>query len=192
MRIKFMRKNNSDIKMLNIEGKLGGRQMSKLIIIRGNSGSGKTTAAKELQRRLGQNTMLISQDVIRRDMLHVNDGIDTKALGLLKELILYGRNNCSVVILEGILNSKWYKPLFELAKIEFKDNIYAYYYDIPFEETVIRHKTKPYANEFGEDDMKKWWNERDFINIIKEKIVTKELSLEETVDTIMKDISDIK
>lgn len=43
--------------------------MPKLIILRGNSGSGKTTVAKELQKRFGRNTMLISQDVVRRDML---------------------------------------------------------------------------------------------------------------------------
>ena len=34
--------------------------MSKLIILRGNSGSGKTTAAKALQRRFGPGTLLIS------------------------------------------------------------------------------------------------------------------------------------
>lgn len=43
--------------------------MPKLIILRGNSGSGKTTVAKELQKRFGRNTMLISQDAVRRDML---------------------------------------------------------------------------------------------------------------------------
>ena len=43
--------------------------MPKLIVLRGNSGSGKTTVAKELQKRFGRNTMLISQDVVRRDML---------------------------------------------------------------------------------------------------------------------------
>ena len=43
--------------------------MSKLVIIRGNSGSGKTTTAKMLQHRLGRNIMLLSQDVIRREML---------------------------------------------------------------------------------------------------------------------------
>ena len=41
--------------------------MVKLIILRGNSGSGKTTIAKELQRKFGENTMLISQDVIRSE-----------------------------------------------------------------------------------------------------------------------------
>ena len=59
--------------------------MKKLIVLRGNSGSGKTTTAKELQKRLGQNTMLISQDVIRREMLKVKDGENTEALPLLKK-----------------------------------------------------------------------------------------------------------
>ena len=55
--------------------------------------------------------MLISQDVIRRDVLRVKDGADTKALPLMKELLLYGKNNCETVILEGILNASWYQPL---------------------------------------------------------------------------------
>ncbi len=42
--------------------------MSKLIVLRVNSGSGKSTVAKELQRKFGRNTMLISQDVVRREM----------------------------------------------------------------------------------------------------------------------------
>ena len=48
--------------------------MTKLIVLRGNSGSGKTTVAKELQNKFGNNTMLLSQDVIRRDILKVKDG----------------------------------------------------------------------------------------------------------------------
>lgn len=45
--------------------------MSKLIILRGNSGSGKTTAAKMLQEKFGPNTMLISHDMVRIQILHV-------------------------------------------------------------------------------------------------------------------------
>lgn len=51
--------------------------------------------------------MVISQDVIRRDMLRVKDAVDTKALSLLSELLVYGNNNCKFVILEGILYSQW-------------------------------------------------------------------------------------
>ena len=63
--------------------------MKKLVILRGNSGSGKTTVARALQRKIGFNTMLISQDEIRRNMLWVKDGIDTKALPLMIELLKY-------------------------------------------------------------------------------------------------------
>ena len=41
--------------------------MKKIIILRGNSGSGKTTVARALQKKFGYNTMMITQDEIRRD-----------------------------------------------------------------------------------------------------------------------------
>lgn len=157
-----------------------------LIILRGNSGSGKTSTAKVLQKRFGKGTMLISQDVVRREMLYVNDGPDQQAGELLYELALYGKEHCKVVILEGILNSKWYRDLFVNLNEQFKDNIYAYYFDIPFEETLNRHKQKSVANEFGEKEMKRWWNEKDLINFIPEKLISKEMSLDDVVDMIYK------
>lgn len=162
--------------------------MAELIIIRGNSGSGKTTLARKLQKKIGRNTMVISQDVVRRDILMERDGFDTKALPLLIELLKYGRRNCTVTILEGILNSEWYKPLFETAILEYGSNIHAYYYDIPFEETVQRHKTKPNCNEFGEDAMRSWWNEKDYIGIIDEIIFTSEVSVEKAIELISDNI----
>ena len=56
------------------------KKNSKIIILRGNSGSGTTSVAKSLQNKFGHGTLLISQDVIRREMLWVKDGIGTKAL----------------------------------------------------------------------------------------------------------------
>lgn len=159
--------------------------MAKLIIIRGNSGSGKTSAAKALQKRFGNHTMLISQDVIRREMLRVKDGPDTLVLPLLNELLFYGYKHCNIVILEGILNAQWYMPLFQTALELFGEDIYAYYYDLPFEETVLRHQTKAKKNEFGVQDMKRWWIEKDYIKVIPEKRITAEQTLEEAVNMIM-------
>ncbi len=61
--------------------------MARLIILRGNSGSGKTSVAKALQKRFGHNTMMISQDMVRREMLWAKDSIGTKALPLLINLL---------------------------------------------------------------------------------------------------------
>lgn len=163
--------------------------MAKLIILRGNSGSGKTTTGKALQRKFGRGTMLISQDVVRREMLFVKDGSDPEASQLLLELALYGKSHCNIVILEGILNSKWYEKLFKRLLNEFNNQIFAYYFDIPFKETLNRHQQKPNAHEFGEKEMREWWNEKDLLDIIPEVGLYKELSLNEIVDIIYQNVT---
>ncbi len=163
--------------------------MSTLIILRGNSGSGKSSAAKALQQKIGRNTLLIPQDTIRRDLLWTKDGKDNAALPLLTDLLHYGHAHCEHVILEGILNADWYLPLFETANKLFSGRIHAYYYDIPFEETLKRHATKDKRFEFGEAEMRRWWKEKDFIGIIPEKTFTETVSLEDAVDCILHDIS---
>lgn len=162
--------------------------MSKLIIIRGNSGSGKTSVANGLQKKLGRNTLLISQDVVRREMLWVNDGKDTLAIPLMISLLQYGREHCSYVILEGILNASWYQPLFEAAIREFGSEIYAYYYDISFEETLKRHGNKSKRFEFGEEEMRRWWNEKDYIGFIPERFFKEDVTLECAMDRICQDL----
>ena len=159
--------------------------MPNLIVLRGNSGSGKTSTAKRLQRHFGRNTLLISQDMVRRDMLMVRDSADTPALPLLMELLRYCHSHCAVVILEGILNADRYRPLFLLARELFGDNIYAYYYDLPFAETLRRHQTKPNCGDFGETDMRAWWQDRDYSDVLSEHSLTQDLSQTATVELII-------
>lgn len=155
--------------------------MPKLIILRGNSGSGKTTVSKILQEKFGRNTMLISHDMVRLQMLYAKD---VEALPLIMQLLKYGRQNSHITILEGIFPAEVYMPLFELAVQEYGKDIFAFYYDLPFEETLKRHATKPNRDDFGEQDMRRWWKEKDFIKIIPEKIITKNLDISDTVDMI--------
>lgn len=158
--------------------------MRKLIILRGNSGSGKSTIAKKLQNRFGTNTMLISQDVIRRDVLKVKDGKHTPALPRMKELLIYGHNHSNIVILEGIMYADWYKPLFDLSVQLYGSEIYAYYFDLPFEETLKRHQTKPNCHEFGEEAMRGWWREKDFSDVLNEVSITSERNIDDIVEDI--------
>ena len=163
--------------------------MKKLVIVRGNSGSGKSSVAEKLQRHFGRNTLMIPQDVVRREMLWAHDGINTAAVPLLISLLEYGYKNSEITIMEGILNSVWYEPLFERALQLFqKENIYAYYYDLPFEETLKRHETKRNKFDFGEEDMRRWWNEKDYLGFIREKIFTEEVTLEDAVKIIVSDV----
>lgn len=157
----------------------------KLIVLRGNSGSGKSTLARRLQHRLGRNTMVVAQDIIRREMLWVKDEPDTPAIALLIELLRYGHEHSQVTILEGILYADIYHSLFEEAvKLFGKEHIFAYYYDISFEETLARHQTKPNHADFGAEAMRKWWRERDFSPLLCEKLLTEDVSLADAEEQI--------
>jgi len=78
----------------------------KLIILRGNSCSGKSTIAKKLQIKLGYGTMLIPQDIIRRQIIRVKDSIGNPSIELIYRTALYGKEIGYDVILEGILTKK--------------------------------------------------------------------------------------
>lgn len=155
-------------------------RMKKLVILRGNSGSGKTSVAKALQRKYGPDTLLISQDTVRREMLMVKDFPGNPAISLMSSLLRYGKQHCETVILEGILYSDIYKDLFQTARKEYGTEIYAFYYQLPLEETLRRHETRSSRLEFGEKDMRQWWREKDYIGIIPEKILGQDRTLEET------------
>ena len=101
--------------------------MADLILLRGNSGSGKTSLAKLLQTRLGANTMRLSHDMVRMEILHVwgREGAE-KSLPLMISLLQYGRAHCETVVLEGILPMSDYRPLFEEAQRLYGTRIFAY------------------------------------------------------------------
>ena len=165
---------------------------SKLIIIRGNSGSGKTTVAKELRSRIGGglsgNTLLVQQDVLRRDMLRERDMLEKRSVIKLIELVVeFGRRQGRIVILEGILATKKYGPMLHQLASQF-DEAHVYYLDIPFDETLRRHATKPNAHEFGEKEMREWWNEKDYLHIDGEKLLDKSKSVEDITTQIIADI----
>ncbi len=134
--------------------------------------------------------MLISHDMVRMQMLHVwgREGV-LRSLPLLVELLRYGRRHSEVTILEGILPAGDYGPLFEAALEAYGTDIFAYYYDLPFEETLLRHRTKPNRNDFGEEEMRRWWREKDLLPMLRETVFTKEVGLEEAVETIYRQVT---
>jgi predicted kinase len=163
--------------------------MRNLILLRGNSGCGKSTIANALQRKIGSGTLLISQDYVRREMLMVKDRPDNPAVNLLMNLIEYGYKNCEFSILEGILYSDIYERLFIMAKDLYEKQIFAYYFDISFEETLRRHKLKLNSHEFGESEMKRWWRDNDLLLNIHENIIDITMNIDETVEHITKCIN---
>lgn len=153
--------------------------------MRGNSGSGKTTVAKILQKELGYGTMLVSQDVIRREILRVRDEDSNPAIQLIYDLCMYGNKVGHTVILEGILSKKKYGAVVENLLNNFNGQKNIYYFDIPFNETVRRHSTKSNSHEFGEDEMKEWWEDKDFLGVDDEQTIKESMTREQIVRLII-------
>lgn len=163
--------------------------MSKLIIIRGNSGCGKTTTAKRLRDELGRQTVLVSQDMVRREILWVQDTAGNLSIDLIYEICMFGSRHDRTVILEGILSRKKYGQMLEKLRADFDGEVKAFYMDVPFEETLRRHATKPNAHEFGEAEMRQWWKDKDYLGWDCEVILPGELEQDETVKTIIKHLA---
>lgn len=158
---------------------------SKLIIIRGNSGSGKTTIAKLLQNHLGSGTLLVSQDTVRRDMLNVRDKKGNLSMDLIRQMTEYGKDKCEFVILEGILSKHRYGEMLQGLIDYYKGKAYVYYFDLSFEETVKRHNTRSKKAEFGEDSLRAWWNPKDQLDVDGEVLLTNERSKDDVMKLIL-------
>lgn len=161
---------------------------SKLIIIRGNSGSGKTTISKRLQEYLGEGTLLVSQDVIRRDMLMVKDREGNISVDLIRQIAEYGKDKCDMVIVEGILNKKRYGKMLNHLIQFFNQKVYIYYFDLSFDETVKRHNSRAKKLEFGEDSLRAWWNPNDTLDVDKEVKLKDEMSQDDILELILNQI----
>lgn len=159
----------------------------KLIIIRGNSGSGKSTIAKKLQDNMGDKTMLIPQDVVRREMLRTKDKEHNVSIQLIYDIAMYGKSIGYDVIVEGILVKRRYGDMLRKLIDDFGGEAHVYYFDISFEETLRRHKLKSVAQEFGESEMRQWWNEDDRLGLEGEKSVVDRMSESQILEMIDSD-----
>lgn len=161
---------------------------SRLLILRGNSGSGKTTIAKRLQRELGSRTMLVSHDVLRREILRVKDEVGNPSIQLVYDMVMYGSTICYDVILEGILPTKKYGEMLHRLVQDFDGRVFAYYFDIPFEETLKRHLSTSTSNDYGEKEMRQWWKDNDYLTAQQETILTSNMSEAQIIQMMLRDL----
>ena len=163
--------------------------MGKIIILRGNCASDKSTTAIALQKKLRRGNLLIPQDTARREMLRVKDVPNNPSIELMKTLVKFGATNCDYTILEGVLYSDVNKSLFKYIVELFGKQIYAYYFDIPFNETLVRQKQRPTCNQWGETELRAYWREKDLLKFIPEKTIDSvAMNPDQIVQMILKDI----
>lgn len=160
-----------------------------LIILRGNSGSGKSSIARALRLKMGYGTALIEQDYIRRILLREKERPNFPNIELIAQNATFALAHGYNVILEGILHEVHYGDMLRELIANHSGKTLVYYFDVSFEETLKRHKTKPNAHEFGETEMRKWYNPTDLLKVKNEQIIPENSTFDQTLECIFKDIS---
>jgi len=165
-----------------------GADQTKLIVLRGNSGSGKSTVSHALRDAYGRGLAWVSQDLIRRIILKekaVPGGVN---IGLIDQVARYCLDHGQQVVLDGILDADRYEQTLAGLNRDHLGSSHFYYLDVSLDETLRRHATRPQAAEFGPDDMRGWYCRRDLLSSIDERIIPETSTLEQTVTLILEDL----
>lgn len=161
---------------------------TSLVVIRGNSGSGKSTVARRLRQRAGRpwgsGWALVEQDYLRRVLLWEKDVAGGLAPTLIEHNVRFLLGSGRHVVLEGILTSKRYGEMLRRLRAGHEGPAHFFYFDVSFAETVRRHGTRPQAREFTPDQMRDWYVERDLVDGLGETVIAESTSEDEALDLI--------
>lgn len=157
---------------------------SKLIVLRGNSGSGKSTVAKLLRESSSRKIAIVEQDYLRRFILKEKETEGTDNIDLIERTVEFALSHGYDAVLEGILYFPRYGSMLNRLADKCPDH-YFFYFDVSFDETLRRHATKPNAHEFGETEMREWYKPNQQTRFDNEWTIPESSTLEQTVQTIL-------
>ncbi|HSX14430.1 MAG TPA: AAA family ATPase [Candidatus Saccharimonadales bacterium] len=162
---------------------------SKLIVMRGHSGSGKSSVAKAIQEQAEKPLVILSHDLFRiapfkslKDRSLANELSAEMVVDCASMLLERGFD----VIIEGIFYFPKYKSYFDKLFAKHPSNNSVFMFDIDFDETLKRHQTRSKVTDFGVEEMKEWHQELQPSGYDFEKTITNDSTLEETVQFICK------
>lgn len=164
-----------------------GDTQTRLILIRGNSGTGKSALALAIRNSLPRGVAIIGQDLLRRNVLHVLDTKPSLAADYIEISARFALDRGLHVVVEGILREDIYGDMLRRMISSHQGLTRCYRYKISFQETLNRHITKPNAAEFGENEMRQWWQDDDELVGVEETIIGPDQLLVDTVAMVIDD-----
>jgi hypothetical protein len=159
-----------------------------LIVLRGPSGSGKSSVARVVRAVQTTPTALVEQDYLRRILLKEKDVPNGVNIELIKRITLLALAHSYNVIMEGIFDKGRYAEMFKEILQAHPVQNYLFYFHTTFAETLRRHEHKPNHDEFGETEMRGWYKELDLFDFVSEEIIPESSTLEETTKRIITSI----
>jgi hypothetical protein len=89
------------------------------------------------------------------------------------------------VVLEGILAGDHYGSMLTTLVADHVGTTVCAYLDVPFDETVRRHETRPQSADFTPEQMADWFTLDDRLCVEQEILVGQDSSADETVELLV-------
>ncbi|MEV0323229.1 AAA family ATPase [Streptomyces sp. NPDC050658] len=167
-----------------------GSEKTRLIVVRGNPASGKSSVAAGIRDRFGRSLALVGQDDLRRIVLRERDRPGGANIGLIDMVARYALDAGHHVVVEGILPADRYGDMLAGLVNDHRGVTRCYYLDIPYAETLARHASKGDAEYLAQDterELRDWYRERDVLPDGIETMIGSASTLTETIDLIMRE-----
>ncbi|MFH8800746.1 kinase [Streptomyces sp. NPDC017936] len=164
-----------------------GTGTTRLVVLRGNSASGKSSVAAGLRDRFGRGLALVGQDNLRRVVLRERDRPGAANIGLIDTVARYALDAGYHVVVEGILYADHYGDMLARLRADHRGPTHGYYLDVPLDETLARHALKPIADEVDASLLRDWYRPLDLLPGGAETVIAADSPLAATVDRIMRD-----
>lgn len=163
-----------------------------LVVIRGNSASGKSTTATTIQHSMERSTcVVVPQDVVRRQMTWEPDEAGRINVELIEHIATFALAHGLVTIVEGILDTRRYGAMLERLAGRAPRSLF-YAFDLTLEETLARHAGRPLAAEVEPDKLAEWYHGWQPLAFTTETRIDSTWELTAITDLIRADIAAVR
>ncbi|NED75914.1 kinase [Streptomyces sp. SID9944] len=107
--------------------------------------------------------------------------------GLIELTARYALDAGYHVVVEGILSADRYGGMPARLRADHRGHTHGYYLHVPFEETLVRHATKPIADVVTETQLREWYRSLDLLPGGAETVIGADSGLAATVDRILRE-----
>ncbi|MER7750831.1 AAA family ATPase [Kitasatospora sp. NPDC097643] len=171
-------------------GAPAGSAETRLVVVRGNSASGKSSVAAGIRDRFGRGLAIVAQDNLRRIVLREWDRPGGANIGLIDTVARYALGAGYHVVIEGILYADHYGEMLTRLVGDHRGITRCYYLDVPIDETLVRHASKAdreYLTAVTERELRDWYREHDVLPGGIETVIGSDSTLHDTVDRILRE-----
>ena len=163
---------------------------TNIVVLRGDTASGKSTTAQVLRLALPGKVAIVEQDYFRYQMLSGGTKEDraSDAVPIIDSVVRTALGVGYSVILEGTLNLRDYDGRLRALSRDHRGTTQFYQFDVGLEETILRHRGRPASALFGEGGLREWYDGWAPLSFVQEHRIGADQTTDDIVAKILSDL----